>query len=59
MQLAIAAGQLADQPFHRRRRTRDITEKAHLAAAPAIRDRYRMLGLRYIESDKALASARP
>ena len=46
MQLAIAAGQLADQPLHRRRRTRYIAEKPHLAGAPAIGNRHRMLRLR-------------
>jgi hypothetical protein len=55
MQLAIAAGQLADQPLHRFRRTRHFAEKAHLATAPAIGDRHRMLGLRHIERDKGFA----
>jgi hypothetical protein len=55
MQLAIAAGQLADQPLHRRRRVRHLTEKPHLAAATAIGNRYRVLHLRDIESDKGLA----
>jgi len=55
MQLAIAAGQLADQPLHRSRRTRYIAEKAYLAAAPAIGNRHRVLHLRHVECHKGFA----
>jgi hypothetical protein len=55
MQLTIPAGLLADQPLHRRRRARYIAEKAHLAAAPAIGNRHRMLRLRRVERDKGFA----
>ena len=55
VQLAITTAQLADQPLHRCRRTRHLAEKPYLTAATAIGNRDRMLGLRYIESDKGFA----
>jgi hypothetical protein len=55
MQLAVAAGQLADQPLHRPRRTRYLADKPNLAAATAVGDRDRMLGLCHVESDKGFA----
>jgi hypothetical protein len=55
MQLAIAAGQFADQPIHRRRRIRHLAEKPHLAAAPASSDCHRMLHPRYLKNDKGFA----
>ena len=55
MQLPIAAGQLADQPLHRRRRTRYLTDKPNLAATTAVGNRYGMLGLGNVESDKCFA----
>ena len=51
----MPAEQLADQPLHRCRRTRHLAEKPYLTAATAIGNRDRMLGLRYIESDKGFA----
>ena len=42
MQLAIASGQLADQPLHRRRRTGDLADKPHIAAASTIGNRDRI-----------------
>ena len=55
MQLGVASRQFADQPIHRCGRVRHLTEKPHLAAAPDIGDRHRVLRLRYVESDKGFA----
>ena len=55
MQLAIPASQFTDQPLHRRRRIRHFAEKPHLAAAPTIGNRYRMLRLCDIKSNKGFA----
>jgi hypothetical protein len=55
MQLAIAASQLADQPFHHRRRIRHLAKKPHLAATPAFGNCHRMLGLRDVKRDKSFA----
>ena len=55
LQLAVAARQLRYQPRDCRRLVRDLSQKADLAPAPALRDRYRMLQLRRIKRDKTLA----
>ncbi|HEX8937048.1 MAG TPA: hypothetical protein VF776_02165, partial [Sphingomicrobium sp.] len=41
--------------LHRRRRTRYLADKPNLRAATAAGNCYRVLGLRYVESDKGFA----
>ena len=55
LQLAVATRQLPYQPLDRRRLVRDLSEKADLALAAAVRHRDRMLQLRRIKRDKTLA----
>src|SRR4051794_9192474 len=55
LQMAVAFGQLPDQPLDHRRLVRDLANKPDLAFTPAFRDRHRMLQLRGIKRDVHLA----